>query len=58
VRAAVLPAMDAMLRDMLNAGLAAEEIDEGCRTAAAIYSRVEDPDKKRASVPPPERRFR
>jgi hypothetical protein len=50
--------MDAMLRDMLNAGLAAEEIDEGCRTAAAIYSRVEDPDKKRASVPPPERRFR
>lgn len=39
---------DSLLRDMLNAGLSAEEIGQRlARTAVAIYSRVQDLDKKR-----------
>lgn len=39
---------DSLLHDMLNAGLTAEEIGKRlARTPTAVYSRVQDLDKKR-----------
>lgn len=43
---------DNLLHDMLKAGLAAEEIGKRlARTPTAIYSRVQDLDKKRRKRP-------
>jgi hypothetical protein len=45
-------AEDNLLHDMLNAGMTAEEIGRRlARTAAAVYSRVQDLDKKRRKPP-------
>lgn len=43
---------DSLLHDMRNAGLTAEEIGKRlARTPTAIYSRVQDLDKKRRKRP-------